>query len=66
MSLKVESWSEDQNSKMLEIIALIRIFRWIWQNTESALIELSLYHLYSIYAQQYVGNSFDVTRPVLW
>ena len=66
MSLKVESWSEDQNSKMLEIIALIRIFRWIWQNTESALIELSFYHLYSIYAQQYVGNSFDVTRPVLW
>ena len=33
----LQSWDENQD-RLLEIIALIRIFRWIWQNTESALI----------------------------
>ena len=43
---------------IIEIVALIRIFRWIWQNTESALIELTLYHLYTVY----ITNSLPVNQ----
>ena len=49
--------------KSLEILALIRIFRWIWQSPESALIELSGLHLYLVLLEDDY-NILPYSRPI--
>ena len=34
-------------AKYLEVVAICRALRWIWQNTEAALLELATFHLVS-------------------
>jgi hypothetical protein len=32
-------------SKYLEVVAICRALRWIWQNTEAALLQLAAFHI---------------------
>ena len=48
VTVLISPWEENA-FHLIEIIAYARIYRWIWQNTESALIELTFFHLYSFY-----------------
>ena len=50
--------------KCLEILAMIRVFRWIWQNTESALFELTCLHLYFVVLENDYDILKDFSRPI--
>ena len=56
-------WSENAAwyTKCLEIIAMIRAFRWIWQSPGSSLIEMSGLHLYLVFEYQFMSS---FSRPV--
>lgn len=56
-----------------EILAIIRAFRWTWQNTESSLVELSVFHILITYIQPIFTNNhygpsdfviYELSRPV--
>ena len=59
-------WSENETwyTKCLEITAMIRAFRWIWQSPESALIEMSGLHLYFVLIERDHWFISVFSRPV--
>ena len=40
---------------LLETIAAVRGFRWVWQNTDRASTEILIFHLYFLFS--FLGNS---------
>ena len=49
---------------VVETLALVRTFRWVWQNTESCLLEISIFHLISALlenSQSFVHLNLEVS-----
>ena len=48
-TLASERTKQQDISCLIEMVFIIRSFRWIWQNTDSALIEASIHHIFISY-----------------
>jgi hypothetical protein len=51
-------------AKYLEVVAICRVLRWIWQNSEAALLELSVFHILRQLVPPLAANSSSLVALV--